>query len=121
MQRMLLNPRSALLGQRRLLSNTLLTAERRSNALSEIPSWSPVEGRDAIQRKLQFQDFVSSFSFMSGVALQAEKMNHHPEWFNVYNTVDITLSTHDACEGGGLTEKDIKLAKIIDDHAKRHS
>ena len=70
-----------------------------------------VEGRDALSRTFKFADFSAAFGFMTRVALAAEKLDHHPEWFNVWNRVEITLSTHDA---GGLTERDIKLAKIID-------
>jgi len=88
-----------------------LEGEKREQALAEIPQWREVEGRDAIARKFIFADFNEAFGFMSRAALAAEKMDHHPEWFNVYKTVDITLSTHDA---GGLTEKDIMLAKEMD-------
>lgn len=70
-----------------------------------------VDGRDAIEKKFQFKDFNEAFGFMSRVALKAEKMDHHPEWFNVYNKVDITLSTHDC---GGLSQKDVTLAKFIE-------
>jgi 4a-hydroxytetrahydrobiopterin dehydratase len=67
--------------------------------------------KNTLHKEFKFKDFISAFSFMSGVALHAEKINHHPDWKNVYNTVSITLSTHDA---GGLTELDFKLAKLID-------
>ena len=67
--------------------------------------------RDAIQRKFKFADFNEAFGFMTRVAIKAQEMDHHPEWSNVYNKVEITLSTHDA---GGLTERDIKLATFID-------
>ncbi|XP_056586158.1 pterin-4-alpha-carbinolamine dehydratase 2-like isoform X1 [Triplophysa dalaica] len=73
--------------------------------------WVEVEDRDALFKELHFKTFNQAFGFMSRVALQAEKMNHHPEWFNVYNKVQITLSTHDC---GGLSKKDILLAKFID-------
>jgi 4a-hydroxytetrahydrobiopterin dehydratase len=79
--------------------------------LQEIGAWAPVEGRDAIQRSFKFRNFNEAWGFMNRVALMAEKQDHHPEWFNVYNRVDITLSTH---ECGGLSERDIKLAKSID-------
>jgi 4a-hydroxytetrahydrobiopterin dehydratase len=69
------------------------------------------EGRSALQKSFKFSDFNAAFGFMARVALAAEQMNHHPEWFNVYNRVDVTLSTHDA---GGVTEKDFKLAEIMD-------
>ncbi|XP_075958380.1 pterin-4-alpha-carbinolamine dehydratase 2 [Anarhichas minor] len=73
--------------------------------------WVEVDDRDAIFKELQFKTFNQAFGFMSRVALQAEKMNHHPEWFNVYNKVQITLTTHDC---GGLSKRDIKMAKFID-------
>ncbi|XP_076607506.1 pterin-4-alpha-carbinolamine dehydratase 2 [Chaetodon auriga] len=73
--------------------------------------WVEVEDRDAIFKELHFKTFNQAFGFMSRVALQAEKMNHHPEWFNVYNKVQITLTTHDC---GGLSKRDIKMAKFID-------
>merc|ERR1712126_736187 len=68
-------------------------------------------GRDAVQKKFEFQDFNQAFGFMSRVAIRADKMDHHPEWFNVYNRVEITLSTHDC---SGLSERDVKLANFID-------
>ncbi|XP_037125505.1 pterin-4-alpha-carbinolamine dehydratase 2-like isoform X1 [Syngnathus acus] len=73
--------------------------------------WMEVEDRDAIFKELHFKTFNQAFGFMSRVALQAEKMNHHPEWFNTYNKVHITLTTHDC---GGLSKRDIKMAKFID-------
>lgn len=79
--------------------------------LREFPSWREVAGRDAITRRFKFPDFSAAFAFMTRVALLAEKSDHHPEWTNVYDTVDITLSTHDA---GGVTEKDVALAKAIE-------
>jgi len=85
-------------------------------ALKDLPQWSEVQGRDAIKRKFEFKDFNEAFGFMSRVALLAEKMDHHPEWFNVYRTVDVTLATHDA---GGVTENDIRMAKAMEDYAKR--
>lgn len=88
-----------------------LTADARRRALESLPQWKMVEGRDAIQRRIKFADFNAAWGFMSRVALQAERMDHHPEWFNVYSTVDVTLSTHDC---GGLSEKDIALARFID-------
>ena len=90
---------------------TTLDAGARQAARSELPNWEMVEGRDAISRAFKFADFSVAFGFMSRVALAAEKLDHHPEWQNVWNRVEITLSSHDA---GGLTERDIKLAKIID-------
>lgn len=90
---------------------TKLTESERGEALASISDWSLVDGRDAITRTFQFKDFNAAFGFMSRAALKAEKMDHHPEWFNVYNKVEVTLSTHDA---GGLTELDIKLARFMD-------
>lgn len=73
--------------------------------------WKKPKGRSALQKSFKFSDFNEAFGFMSRVALTAEQMNHHPEWFNVYNKVDVILSTHDA---GGVTELDFKLAKFMD-------
>ncbi len=78
-----------------------LSGDARSNALARLDGWSEVKGRDAITKKFVFADFNAAFGFMSCVAMLAEKLDHHPEWFNVYKTVEVTLSTHDA---GGLTE-----------------
>jgi len=91
-----------------------LDATARAAALKELPQWREVDGRDAIARTFQFRNFNEAFGFMSRVALLAEKMDHHPEWFNVYNRVEVTLATHDA---GGLTEKDIAMAKAMDAYA----
>ena len=88
-----------------------LNPDARKAALSELKGWAEVSGRDAIARKFVFKDFNEAFGFMTRVALVAEKMDHHPEWFNVYKTVEVTLSTHDA---GGVTELDIKLAEAMD-------
>lgn len=88
-----------------------LTGEAREKALAELPEWSEADGRDAITRKFQFADFNDAFNWMARVAQAAEEMNHHPEWFNVWNKVDVTLSTHSA---GGLTGLDITLAKKMD-------
>ncbi|MDF3074542.1 MAG: phhB [Alphaproteobacteria bacterium] len=93
-----------------------LTAAGRKTALAGLKGWKEVEGRDAIANSFKFADFNAAFGFMTKVALMAEKSDHHPEWFNVWNKVDITLSTHDA---GGVTEKDIALAKFIEQAAKR--
>ena len=89
-----------------------LSPEGRLKALSELSEWSELEGRDAIQRTFKFVDFNAAFGFMTRCALKAGQMDHHPEWFNTYNKVEITLSTHDA---GGITEKDAALARFIDD------
>ncbi len=88
-----------------------LTPEARRQALDGLEGWSPVEDRDAIAKSFRFEDFGGAFAFMTRVALEAEKMNHHPEWRNVYNRVDIVLTTHVA---GGLSERDISLARFID-------
>ena len=88
-----------------------LTGKARSDALAGLTEWKEVPGRDAIQRSLKFADFTQAFAFMTRVALAAEKADHHPEWSNVYNRVEIVLSTHDA---GGLSGKDVALAKYID-------
>jgi len=88
-----------------------LDPSSRAAALKELPNWTDVSGRDAIARKFEFRDFNAAFAFMTRVAMLAEKMDHHPEWFNVYNKVDVTLSTHDA---GGVTEKDIEMAKAME-------
>jgi len=88
-----------------------LAGEAREAALARLKGWSETSGRDAITRKFVFADFNEAFGFMTRAALVAEKLDHHPEWFNVYKTVDVTLSTHDA---GGLTERDIKLAEAMD-------
>jgi 4a-hydroxytetrahydrobiopterin dehydratase len=88
-----------------------LTGKARSDALGTLKEWKEVPGRDAIQRSFTFADFTQAWGFMTKVALAAEKADHHPEWSNVYNKVEITLSTHDA---GGLSDKDVALAKFID-------
>lgn len=88
-----------------------LSPEVRVNALSDLSLWSEVEGRDAIQRTFKFEDFNTAFGFMTRCALKADQMDHHPEWFNVYNRVEVTLTTHDA---KGLSERDITLAKFMD-------
>ncbi len=91
-----------------------LSAKARRDALAELTDWGQVEDRDAIEKSFKFKSFSEAWGFMNRVALAAEKLNHHPEWFNVYNRVDILLSTHDC---GGLSELDIKLAKRIDAYA----
>ena len=87
-----------------------LTADERAAALRELTGWQPVDGRDAIQRSFKFKTFNEAWGFMTRVALMAEKADHHPEWSNVYNRVDILLSTHDC---NGLSQRDVKLAKQI--------
>jgi len=92
-----------------------LTAEARKSALQGLPGWAEVNGRDAIARTFVFKDFNEAFGFMSRAALVAEKHDHHPEWRNVYKTVEVVLSTHDA---GGVTVKDMELAKAMNAIAK---
>lgn len=82
-----------------------------SAALASLQGWTEASGRDAIAKSYRFADFSSAWGFMSRVALKAEQMDHHPEWYNVYNRVDVILSTHDA---GGVTDKDVELAKFMD-------
>lgn len=88
-----------------------LTGEARAKALGGLRGWSDVSGRDAIAKTFTFKNFNEAFGFMTRAALVAEKMDHHPEWSNVYKTVSVTLSTHDA---GGLTELDVELAEAMD-------
>jgi 4a-hydroxytetrahydrobiopterin dehydratase len=88
-----------------------LTGDARRAALGKLSGWSEVKDRDAITKKFVFADFNAAFGFMTRAALVAEKLDHHPEWFNVYKNVEVTLSTHDA---GGVTELDVKLAEAMD-------
>lgn len=88
-----------------------LTGAARDAALATLTGWTAVSGRDAINKTFRFPDFNAAWGFMTRVALQAEKLDHHPEWSNVYGTVDITLTTHE-CDG--LSERDIRLAAFID-------
>ncbi|WP_332765238.1 4a-hydroxytetrahydrobiopterin dehydratase [Phenylobacterium sp.] len=84
-------------------------------ALARLPGWSALPGeRDAIQRSFKFADFNAAFGFMTRVAIRAEQLDHHPEWFNVYNRVDVTLATHDA---DGVTELDVTLASFMNEAA----
>ncbi len=83
-------------------------------ALTRLTGWKAVDGRDAISKAYKFADFNSAFGFMTRVALKADKMDHHPEWSNVYNKVDVVLTTHDA---GGVTDKDVELAGFMDEAA----
>lgn len=92
-----------------------LTGTEREAALARLPDWRPAEGRDAIKKTFVFNDFNQAFGFMTRAALVAEKMDHHPEWSNVFKTVEVTLSSHDA---GGLTERDVALAEAMDRIAK---
>lgn len=88
-----------------------LDAAARSTALKDLPGWREEPARDAIVKTFVFRDFVEAFGFMTKAALVAERMDHHPEWSNVYKTVNVLLTTHDA---GGLTMKDIELARAMD-------
>lgn len=94
---------------------TKLSGAQRTQALASLDGWREVEGRNAITKSFRFADFNAAFAFMTRAALTAEKMDHHPEWFNVYNRVEVTLSTHDA---SGVTDLDVKLATFMDGAAK---
>lgn len=91
-----------------------LSPEARAAALEDLPGWRLLPDRDAMAKTFTFDSFNDAWGFMTRCALAAEKMNHHPEWFNVYNRVEVTLSTHDA---DGLTDRDIALAKRMDRYA----
>ncbi|MEE2526951.1 4a-hydroxytetrahydrobiopterin dehydratase [Hyphobacterium sp. HN65] len=82
-----------------------------AKAIAELTGWNAVEGRDAITREYHFSDFNEAFGFMTRVALRADQMDHHPEWFNVYNRVNVLLATHDA---DGVTTLDLELARFMD-------
>lgn len=88
----------------------LLSTEARQSALQGLPGWTDTPGRDAIAKTFTFKDFNEAFGFMARVALVAEKHDHHPEWRNVYKTVEVVLSTHDA---GGVTALDVDLARAM--------
>lgn len=88
-----------------------LTGEALTDALAKLDGWAMVEGRDAIQKSFKFKNFNRAFGFMTQAAMMAERMDHHPEWFNVYNTVEVTLATHSA---DGVTELDLRLAGFMD-------
>ena len=83
----------------------------RRRALSGLAGWSQAEGRDALQKTFHFADFSQAFAFMTRVALKAEKMDHHPEWFNIYDTVEVTLATHQV---GGVSLRDLEMARFMD-------
>lgn len=93
------------------MSTKKLEGKARETALAGLQGWAEAAGRDAICKSYRFKDFNEAFAFMTRAALAAEKADHHPEWFNVWNKVDVTLSTHDA---GGVTEKDVALAQFMD-------
>jgi 4a-hydroxytetrahydrobiopterin dehydratase len=92
-----------------------LSPAARTAALKTLKGWKAAEARDAIVKKFAFADFNRAFAFMARGALLAEKMDHHPEWFNVYNKVEVTLSTHDA---GGVTQNDVDMAAAMNVYAK---
>lgn len=91
-----------------------LTGKEREAAVQSLDGWQNVDGRNAIQKSFRFKDFNAAFGFMTRTALLAEKMDHHPEWFNVYNRVEVTLSTHDA---DGVSTRDIAMARAMDQWA----
>ena len=93
------------------MTDKLLVGVERAKALHELHGWAEAKGRDAITKTFQFKSFGQAWGWMSRVALFAEKTDHHPEWFNVYKTVEVTLATHDS---GGLTDKYIALAQAMD-------
>ncbi len=93
-----------------------LTGSAREAALAKLHGWAEVQGRDAITRKFAFKDFNEAFGFIARAALIAEKLDHHPEWFNVYNKVVVDLTTHDA---GGITARDFELAEAMERLARR--
>ena len=107
------NNRSKLFRSLITTTPSLLDSEIKQIELKKLQStgWSIVDGRDAIMKVFLFNDFISAFGFMTKVAIYTEKLNHHPEWFNVYNKVEVTLSTHDC---GGISKLDIELANIMD-------
>ena len=90
---------------------TKLDEAQRNALAARLPGWKAAEGRDALQKTFKFADFSAAFGFMTRAALVAEKMDHHPEWSNVWNRVEVTLSTHSV---GGLTDLDVRLAEAMD-------
>jgi 4a-hydroxytetrahydrobiopterin dehydratase len=96
------------------MNDKTLAGVERARALHSLQGWSEAKGRDAITKTFQFKSFSRAWAFMSRVALHAEKADHHPEWTNVYGRVEVTLSTHAA---GGVTEKDVALARKMDEYA----
>jgi 4a-hydroxytetrahydrobiopterin dehydratase len=97
------------------MTDKILVGAPRAKVLGELDGWAEAKGRDAIIKTFQFKSFSQAWGWMNRVALLAEKMDHHPEWVNVYGRVDVTLSTHTA---GGVTEKDIALARKMDAFAR---
>jgi len=100
----------------RIFTSGFSPKEREASLKKLGSSWRQIESRDAIMKTFQFRDFSEAWSFMSRVALIAEQMNHHPEWFNVYNRVEVTLTTHDT---GGVSQKDIDMALKMDEFASQ--
>jgi 4a-hydroxytetrahydrobiopterin dehydratase len=94
-----------------------LTGARRQAALAELHGWVELVDRDAIRKTFHFANFIEAFCFMTRVAMIAEKMDHHPEWFNVYDRVEVVLTTHDV---GGLSERDITMARRMNELAPEH-
>ena len=94
---------------------TKLESKERNKFLKSLKDWKKTRGRDSIEKNYTFKDFTSAFSWMTKIALIAEKMDHHPEWFNVYSTVEVTLSTHDA---GGVTNLDLDMAREMNQKSK---
>ena len=92
-----------------------LSTKIRNESLKKLNGWKKTRGKDCIEKEFLFKDFQSAFSWMTKMALVAEKMDHHPEWFNVYNKVNVTLTTHDA---GGITKLDTDLAKMMNKSSK---
>ncbi len=93
----------------RVMATEILSEQARADALAALPGWDVVDGK--LHRKFEFADFPRAFAFMTQVAFAAEAKNHHPEWSNVYNRVEVWLTTHDA---GGITEKDVELARVME-------
>ena len=93
-----------------------LSTKERRKAMVTLKGWQKLRGRDAINKKFIFKDFSSAFGWMSRVAMKAEQMDHHPEWFNVYNRVEVILTTHDA---SGISQLDINMARFMDRTAPR--
>jgi 4a-hydroxytetrahydrobiopterin dehydratase len=106
-----LRPRRGVRQQEEMVPIEQLTEEERTDALDELDEWDFDEARDAITRTFTFADFSEAFAFMIRVALLAEKADHHPEWSNIWNRVEILLTTHDA---GGLSQRDVDMAEAID-------
>ena len=92
------------------MARNRLSEEELQQALSALEGWQKVDGREAIHKSFKFKDFNAAFGFMARAALHAEKLDHHPEWFNVYNRVDVTLSTHSE---NGITELDVQFAHVL--------